>query len=220
MILHAACGLALVYVAASMAASPGAGEQIAKNGTLAGVPACVVCHGATGQGRLTAGFPRLAGLNGDYLVKQLMSFNSGTRVSPVMTPVAKLLTASDQLAVAGYYAALPVIDEAASVASSTIAYAAGQTLALRGAWSKGVPACAQCHGAGGMGVGATFPQIAGQSSAYVTSQLKAWQQGIRKNDPMGLMHGIALKLTDKDISNVAAYYASEKAAPDHRGTKP
>jgi cytochrome c553 len=219
---HAACGLALACAATAMAAVTGVGEQIAKYRTAPGAPACVKCHGATGQGLSAAGFPRLAGMNADYLVHQLVSFHDGTRVSPVMGPVAKLLTATDRRAVADYFAALPVVGTAATAPTpaAASAFAAGATLALRGGWSKGVPACTQCHGAGGWGVGATFPQIAGQSVTYITSQLHAWRLGTRKNDPMGLMHGVALKLTDADIGNVATYYASQAATPTHRSTKP
>jgi cytochrome c553 len=201
------------------------GETIANSGVATGAMACAVCHGATGQGQSAAGFPRLAGMNADYLVHQLTSFNDASRVSPVMAPLAKLLTASDQRAVADYYAALPISNEATMPPSETSAkdasaIDAGKVLALNGNWSKGVPACVQCHGVDGWGVGAAFPQISGQSATYLKNQLHAWQQGARKNDPMALMRGIALKLTDADISNVATYYASQPVTSPKRSNKP
>ncbi len=219
------------WLASAQAVSPNGaaltanGEMIAKNGSAAGATACAVCHGATGQGQSAAGFPRLAGMNADYLVHQLKSFNEASRVSPLMAPLAKLLTASEQRAVADYYAALPISSEATPPpapmsAKDAGAIAAGKVLALNGNWSKGIPACVQCHGVDGWGVGAAFPQISAQSATYLMNQLHAWQQGTRKNDPMALMRGIALKLTDADISNVAAYYASQPATSPKRSNKP
>ena len=161
------------WVASVQAAPPSGpavaatGETIANSGNAAGATACAACHGATGQGQSASGFPRLAGMNADYLVHQLTSFNDASRVSPVMAPLAKLLTASDQRAVANYYAALPISSEATTPPSQTTAkdasaIDAGKVLALKGNWSKGVPACVQCHGVDGLGVGAAFPQISGQ----------------------------------------------------------
>lgn len=189
------------------------GEQIAMSGNAAGAPACVTCHGPAGQGQGAAGFPRLAGMNAGYLAAQLRSFQDATRVNPLMGPVAKLLSASDAKALAAYYAALPAIDAAGDAAASDAAFVAGESLAKNGNWNHGVPACSQCHGATGLGVGATFPKIAGQSVVYISNQLQAWKAGTRKNDPMGLMHGIALKLSATDVSAVAAYYARLSSAP-------
>ena len=188
------------------------GEQIAKAGNAVGAPACVTCHGLTGQGQAAGGFPRLAGLNAGYIVQQLRSFNEGTRANPIMAPVAKLLSAADAQTLATYYAALPAVDATGNAAAEASLVAAGETLAKNGNWKNGVPACAQCHGAAGLGVGATFPRIAGQSAVYISNQLLAWQAGTRKNDPMGLMRGIVGKLSAADVTAVASYYASLPAA--------
>ena len=197
------------------------GEQLAKSGNAAGAPACVTCHGAAGQGQGAAGFPRLAGLNAGYFAAQLRGFHDGTRANPIMGPIAKLLTAADSQALAEYYAALPAIDATGDAAASNSTVTAGESLAKGGDWKNGVPACAQCHGAAGLGVGAAFPQIAGQSVVYLSNQLQAWKTGTRKNDPVGLMHGIALKLSAADVSAVAAYYARLPSSPTPKGsTKP
>ena len=183
----------------------------------------MACHGATGQGQAAAGFPRLAGLDPRYLERQLESFTGPARQNPVMTPVAKALTAPERRAVAAYYAGLPVRDERAAAAASAPAagtHPVGEALARQGRWNQGLPACAQCHGPDGLGVGAVFPQIAGQPAAYIASQLRAWQQGTRADDPLGLMHGVALRLAAADIDSVAAYYASLPAAATAKGRKP
>lgn len=213
------CGRSLVVPMLASLALAGAaaraetGEQLAKSGNAAGAPACVTCHGAAGQGEGAAGFPRLAGLNAGYFAAQLRGFHDGTRANPIMGPIAKLVTAADAKVLADYYAGLPAIDAAGDAAASSTTVAAGEALATTGDWKHGVPACSQCHGAAGLGVGAAFPQLAGQSVVYLSNQLQAWRVGTRRNDPMGLMHGIALKLSAADVSAVAAYYARLPSSP-------
>jgi cytochrome c553 len=65
--------------------------------------------------------------------------------------------------------------------------------------------CASCHGADGVGIADIYPNLAGQKAAYVASQLKAFRDGQRKNMIMAPM---AKGLSDDDIENLAAFYAS------------
>lgn len=172
-----------------------------------GVPACNSCHGPGGSGQGV--FPRLAGLNAAYLAKQLGDFSGGSRANGVMQPIAKALPPADQQALARYYAAMPA---AARPAPATAADDAGARLATRGQWSKGVPACVQCHGPGGVGIGDHFPALAGQPAGYIASQLKAWQAGTRKNDPIELMRHVAAQLSDSDIQAVSNWFAAQPVA--------
>nr|WP_322026536.1 c-type cytochrome [Burkholderia sp. BCC1977] len=184
------------------------GKTIATQGTTTGVAACIGCHGAQGEGNAAAGFPRLAGTNAAYLSAQLAAFADGSRQNPVMQPLAKLLSPHDRDAVSAYFASLPAPPAiAASDAASIDPAHTGAWLATRGRWSQGLPACAQCHGAGGLGVGAAFPPLAGQPAAYLAGQLNGWKHGTRAPGPMALMPMIAGKLSDADIDAVAAYYA-------------
>ena len=68
--------------------------------------------------------------------------------------------------------------------------------------------CAACHGAGGVSVSDTLPNLAGQRAAYVENQLKALKDGSRKN---AIMNAIASQLSAADIANVAAFFASQPA---------
>ena len=86
---------------------------------------------------------------------------------------------------------------------------AAARLATRGDWSRALPACVQCHGPGGVGVGANFPPLAGQSAAYITSQLRAWQRGVRRNDPLQLMQHVARQLSPQEIQAVAGWFAAQ-----------
>ncbi len=66
--------------------------------------------------------------------------------------------------------------------------------------------CAGCHGADGLGVG-TFPALAGKDADYLAKALQDYKSGARAN-PM--MNTIAKSLSDQDIGDLAAHYASLK----------
>ncbi|MCK9396586.1 MAG: cytochrome c4 [Methylobacter sp.] len=67
--------------------------------------------------------------------------------------------------------------------------------------------CANCHGEDGNSMVATFPKLAQQHSSYLERQLHAFKDGSR-NDPM--MSAMAQALTDEDIADISAYYATQK----------
>ena len=198
------------------------GKQISMQGAN-GAPACITCHGARGEGNPAAGFPQLAGIGAKYLAEQLEAMANGSRVSPIMAATAKALSPAQQEAVARYYAALPSplnTDRLAATAMHPVKPAdTGAWLATRGAWDKNVPACNQCHGPGGIGVGENFPSLAGQPAAYIAGQLRAWQQGQRPPGPLGLMPAVATRLSDAEIDAVSAYYAGLPAAADQLATQ-
>lgn len=129
-----------------------------------------------------------------------------------MKPIATALAGDDRKAISAYYAALPLPDAAVSVEIDPL----GERIALHGAWDKGVPACVQCHGPGGRGVGATFPALAAQPADYISAQLKAFRDGARTNDPLQLMRAPASKLTDEEIDAVARWFAAQSAQPAGR----
>jgi cytochrome c553 len=67
-------------------------------------------------------------------------------------------------------------------------------------------ACIACHGADGVSASPMFPTIAGQHADYMVYALQAYKSGARKNP---IMQGTAAALSDEDIVNLAAYYASQ-----------
>lgn len=69
--------------------------------------------------------------------------------------------------------------------------------------------CAACHGANGVSVSDTIPNLAAQRPGYLEAQLKALKEGTRKN-PM--MNAIAAQLSPADIANVAAFFAAQPGA--------
>ncbi len=73
--------------------------------------------------------------------------------------------------------------------------------------------CAVCHGPMGLSVAPNTPSLAGQPDQYVATQLRAYRSGARKHEVMAV---IAKPLTDEDIQNLAAWFASirvEATAP-------
>jgi cytochrome c553 len=80
----------------------------------------------------------------------------------------------------------------------------GATLALR---------CTMCHGERGMS-GANSPNLAGQYAIVVYKQLQDFQSGARTN---AVMSPMALNLSDQDMRDLAAYYASLPRPASARG---
>ena len=70
--------------------------------------------------------------------------------------------------------------------------------------------CGACHGADGNSVNPAWPSLAGQSSVYIVNQLKAFRKGSRSNV---LMNAQVLSLTDEDMTDLAAYFSEQPAAP-------
>ena len=67
--------------------------------------------------------------------------------------------------------------------------------------------CAACHGVDGKASVPVYPHLAGQNAAYLVKQLKAFKDGSRKEP---LMVPFMVALTEADMENLAAYYASLK----------
>lgn len=189
---------------------PDRGAQLAAQGDGSGAP-CLACHGADGSGNNAGGFPRLAGLDAAYLAKQMLDYNSGARINPVMQPNINDFDEQQIRDLAAYYAAMPVPETTTPVNVSDEVLALGEKLANQGDWDNYIPPCASCHGPGNRGVGETFPTIAGQHPNYIQSQLNAWKTNQRNNDPNQLMTGVAERLTEEQINAVAAYLGSHSA---------
>jgi cytochrome c553 len=174
--------------------------------------ACAACHGADGNGNpANAEWPKLAGQDKRYILKQLNEFKSGKRANDLMSPMAKPLSSQDMEDLAAYFSSQKVI-----VAGGAAANVSGQKLYREGTMKPVVLACTGCHGAGGGGNSAwqndakvapfaNAPAIGGQNAVYLAKQLRAFKAGARANDTNGVMRNIAINLTDKDIEEVTAY---------------
>ncbi len=68
-------------------------------------------------------------------------------------------------------------------------------------------ACQACHGADGNGMGdPQYPKLGGQYADYLEVTLRRYRSGEREN---AIMYGFASTLSDQDIRDLAAFYASQ-----------
>ncbi|MDY6841793.1 MAG: c-type cytochrome [Pseudomonadota bacterium] len=68
--------------------------------------------------------------------------------------------------------------------------------------------CAACHGQNGLAQIPTYPNLAGQKEQYLVMALKAYKNKQRSGGQAVIMQGQAAALSDEDIANLAAYWAS------------
>ncbi len=196
MMMMMVMGVSLAFVMPIMAA----GDASAGKSKSA---VCAACHGADGNSPSDM-FPKLAGQGEGYLIKQLADFQSGVRNNAIMAPMVAALSEQDMADLAAYYAGNTVTPGAVSEDLLN----AGKTLYRAGNKESGVPACMACHGPTGAGIpAAKWPALAGQYSAYIEAQLKAFAGGERSNDLNDMMRDIASKMTESEMKAVAAYAA-------------
>jgi len=70
--------------------------------------------------------------------------------------------------------------------------------------------CAACHGVDGNSITAEWPSLAGQSETYIVRQLQAYRDKLR---PDAGMQAFAATLSDQDMRDIAAYFASQTLQP-------
>ena len=68
--------------------------------------------------------------------------------------------------------------------------------------------CTACHGLNGNSVNPEWPVLAGQNAAYLRDQITRFRRGKRTNP---LMQPMVQNLTDQDIGDLAAFYATADA---------
>lgn len=169
---------------------------------------CVRCHGRDGAGRDHGAFPRLTGLSEDYLRASLEAFASGRRQSGVMQLAVTGLGDDELAGLARYFAAQPARTTTRRTQDSA-AITRGRRLAMDGDPLRRIAACVPCHGPGDEPRNSAYPVLAGQHEAYLALQLhlfKRDQRGGTVHAP--IMRDAARSLGDRDIQDLAAFYAS------------
>ena len=203
-----ALSLALACAATAQAADKTAAAKIdPAKGQQVAAQICPACHTPDGNSSVSAN-PKLAGQHADYLYKQLKNFKAdggkpAERNSAVMAGMVAALTDQDMKNVAAFYASQTQKGEQAK----TQAIEAAQKLYRAGDASRGLPACAGCHGPAGAGIPAQYPRIGGQFAEYTEAQLKAFREGSRANDPNRMMRAVAARMSDAEIKAVSDYIA-------------
>jgi cytochrome c553 len=169
---------------------------------------CAACHGADGNSPTPVN-PNLAGQVPEYITKQLLNFKAAEgkkaeRENAIMVGMVATLSPDDMRNLGAYYAGQTAKPGFAKNAATV---ELGQRIYRAGIVDKGVPACAGCHGATGLGMAKQYPRLAGQHADYTEAQMKAWRTAERANDPSKMMRMIGARMSDGEIKAVADYIA-------------
>lgn len=183
--------------------------------------ACVACHGAQGQGQQATNAPRLAGLDADYLRRQLRNFRSGARgeheadrFGQQMRPFAQSLedpgAIEDLLA---HIEELPVDPTPTTIVGDL---RRGEVF---------YRSCASCHGTDAQGRQAhKAPRLAGMNDWYLVRQLHHFREGIRGRHPRDaygnqMVDMAQVLVNDAAVRDVVAYIGSQAGDGQKRASR-
>lgn len=161
---------------------------------------CKGCHAVDSYTNVypTYHVPRLAGQSTEYLVTALKLYRDGNREHPTM--IAQAASYSDQdvediaawLASVGPELELPAPDAAAPADAPEASLV-----------------CAACHGPAGVSPVPANPHLAGQHLDYLVQSLQQYKDGERKGPNAVAMQAQLLALSDEQIQEISAFYASQ-----------
>jgi len=160
---------------------------------------CANCHDGTG----TIG-PHLDIQPAGYLLAALNDYRSGRRRSGIMEHAVSVVPEPEMNDLAEWFAANPDTARVghADSAGEVRPDHPGAALAKNG--SEAVPRCTACHDR--PGANARYPALAGQSQAFIETQLRLWRSGTRIGSHEMML--AAQDLTDAQISELAHWYSS------------
>ena len=162
--------------------------------------ACAKCHGADGNST-TPGIPSLAGQQPQYVVAAIQEYLQRERKAAPMHALLPGLTKLDMETLALYFASQAPAQRAAPPSGDS---AAGEPLSA---------VCGGCHGARGVSGDSATPSLAAQDARYLVDAIKAYRT-TRKREKMRLY---VTGLSDKEIENIAAFYAVQKSQAAEKG---
>lgn len=162
---------------------------------------CTGCHAIPGYTNVypTYHVPRLGGQHPQYIIAALTAYQNGERTHPTMIANATTLTEQDKADIAAY------VSQSASAEDEPDLILKGDSAAGQ---QKSQP-CQACHGENGNSPDPNFPRLAGQYEDYLRKALHDYKSGARKN---AIMSSMAAPLSDTDIADLSAYFASQERA--------
>jgi cytochrome c553 len=193
LVLRAAAPLAASLVL-SLAAAPAFAQAPPAKPPQAEI--CDACHGPNGNAVIPEN-PSLAGQTWRYIYIELKDFSEGRRTDPIMSPISKVLSRDEMIALGNWYAAQKPAVSRFNV--DPVKVDAGRKIA-------DAVLCPMCHG-GGFGGQNEVPRVAGQNPGYISKQLHDFKAKRRTNDA-GNMTSVAHTLSEEDIENLAQYIAN------------
>ena len=162
--------------------------------------ACEKCHGQGGNSTMS-GVPSLAGQQPRYLVLAIQEYLHSEREKSPMHALLPRLERADLENIALYFASQVPAPRAAPPWGSP---SAGQPLSA---------VCGGCHGPNGVSTDSVTPTLASQDPVYLVKAIKAY----RTTRKRPRMQEYVAELGDKEIENIAAFYATQKSQPAERG---
>ena len=189
---RAGIGLLLLLCGASATA------QVKQKSLADHVATCAACHGAGGNAQLP-NMPSIAGQPKVFIEQQLIMIREGLRVVPAMAGVVDGMSDKDVTAIAGHFAAQPVIPSPGP--RNDAQFERGRLLA-------GKMHCASCHQANYEGR-EQMPRLAGQREDYLVKSMLEFRDGLatgRDTMMAGLLYGVS----DQDIGALAHHMAQLK----------
>jgi cytochrome c553 len=161
---------------------------------------CARCHGADGNSP-TPGIPSLAGQQPGYMVIAMQEYGNRERKAAAMHAVVPGLKKRDMESLALYFASQAAAPRAARPKGDATA---GEPLTA---------VCGGCHGTHGVSLDSATPSLAGQDERYLVAAIKAYRTTRQRESMRMYVRG----LSERDIDNVAAFYASQKSSPAEHG---
>jgi cytochrome c oxidase subunit 2 len=188
---------------------------------------CSSCHGANAEGNKALHAPRLAGMDSEYMKRQLRHFKRGVRgaheddtwgrtMAPMAMMLADAAAINNVVTYIGTLSGQAGFDETAEYGLSAVTErfepsASGDPKKAAALYAS---TCAECHGDAGEGVWTVnAPALAGLDDWYVVSQLQNFRNRVRgrhDDDLYGLqMSLVSNTMTDEQaIYDMAAYIAT------------
>jgi cytochrome c553 len=160
------------------------------------LPACLACHGETGQSR-TAGVPSLGAQQSFYVTVQLLMFRERMRVADPMNDMAKGLSDDDLRAFADIIAKLPAPRPSGDTSDPARIERARVLVAQNH--------CNFCHTENFAGQN-NVPRIAGQREDYLLKALRGYKDNSRRGYD-GTMADVMQPISDEQIADLAYYIA-------------
>ena len=102
---------------------------------------------------------------------------------------------------------------AALLITAPLAHASGDPVVGK----EKAAACFACHAENGISPQPIYPNLGGQYANYLLHSLQAYKSGDRQN---AIMQGMVAPLSEQDMKDVAAYFASLDGALKEGTVKP
>jgi cytochrome c oxidase subunit 2 len=185
---------------------------------------CSSCHGVNAEGNKAMHAPRLAGMDVEYMKRQLRHFKRGVRGTheddtwgQTMAPMAMML--ADGSAINNVVSYIDTLsgqadfddDASYNLSAAVERYAPSVSGDPNKSAALYQSTCAMCHGDSGDGVWTVnAPQLTGLEGWYLSSQIKNFRDGIRgrhSDDLYGLQMGLVSNTMtdDQAIEDMVAY---------------